>query len=133
MARPAPPGRRRAPASRNVSSTSVLSQSGRDSSSSPSPPIAAAALDQSFSISDNSAQVHALRLYADNSIESLVSGIPLEEVEKALTGLSREDLVLALKRAKEQMDIVRNSPKRGRKTLLTFVIDIARLQDGRLH
>lgn len=33
-------------------------------------------------------------------------GIPLEAVENALQSLSRDDLVLALKRAKEQMDIV---------------------------
>lgn len=32
--------------------------------------------------------------------------IPLEAVESALRDLSRDDLVLALKRAKEQMDIV---------------------------
>ncbi|PWN90802.1 hypothetical protein FA10DRAFT_267237 [Acaromyces ingoldii] len=32
--------------------------------------------------------------------------IPIEEVEQALEGLTREDLVMALKRAKEQMDLL---------------------------
>ncbi|UZJ54621.1 hypothetical protein CBS101457_003941 [Exobasidium rhododendri] len=37
---------------------------------------------------------------------SASSEIPLEEVEEALSGLSRDALVMALKRAKEQMDIL---------------------------
>lgn len=105
IARPAPPGRRRAPASRNVSSASTQG-GGRDKSSSPSPPTDVVALDEGSTISDMSAQVDALGLYADVATEFPASEIPLEEVEKALTGLSRENLVLALKRAKEQMDIV---------------------------
>jgi hypothetical protein len=54
--------------------------------------------------------------YSNSSLESPPSEIPLEEVEKALSGLSREDLVLALKRAKEQLDIVSRMSEKESKT-----------------
>lgn len=67
---------------------------------SPSPSIGGAfeALDEGYTATSG--------VYSSSSFESPTSEIPLEEVEKALSGLSREDLVLALKRAKEQLDIV---------------------------
>lgn len=97
MARPAPPGRRRGPGSRNVSSMSTPSSSERRS---PSPSVITGTISHELDEDLPSG------LYSNSSVESPQSEIPLEEVEKALSGLSREDLVLALKRAKEQLDIV---------------------------
>jgi hypothetical protein len=101
IAKPAPPGRRRGPASRNASSTSNRAVSGPSSSAS-----------GLFHDDDDDADTLSEDKQSDEvglhfaSPMTISKEIPLEEVEKALSGLSREELVLALKRAKEQMDIV---------------------------
>lgn len=111
LARPAPPGRRRV-SSRNVSRASSTASPHLASSS---PSMASVATFQQTGIANledddgegidrDAAKIPHISLQSDSDP---TSEIPLEEVEVALAGMSREDLVLALKRAKEQMDIVR--------------------------
>jgi hypothetical protein len=102
IARPAPPSRRRAPSSRNVSSSSRVE-------SNPAVIVNKSEEEGQTTRMPARSSYEGLGLYSESSSDHLLSSsteIPLEEVEKALYGLSREDLVLALKRAKEQMDIV---------------------------
>ena len=112
LARPAPPGRRRT-ASRNVSSASTA-KSPRLGSESPSLRSVGAIIESDGDGDSKYPHAHThvpeglgVSLGSDRvDAASSASEIPLQEVEQALAGLSREDLVLALKRAKEHMDIV---------------------------
>lgn len=96
LARPAPPGRRRGAGPRTAGSTRSVSgpsDTGPDSVTA-SPTLEGLGLMTSGYDS------------AMTSPAMKAAEIPIEEVEQALEGLTREDLVMALKRAKEQMDLL---------------------------
>lgn len=112
MQRAAPPGRRSAAANRQNSNSSSRT-------SSPAPysvtnsnlnPTFKEGESEEFNSNSNSLSSPVLKPSAlSNSHRANVqvsTEIPREEIEKALEGLSRDDLVMALGRAKVQMDQV---------------------------
>lgn len=95
LGRPAPPGRARGGQSRSISSYSLNRQTP------PRSPLA------TTSVLPDQTEATGLGLETNGGTEDTATHeIPLEDVENALRDLTRDDLVLALKRAKEQMDIL---------------------------